>query len=925
MSSFNSLSNEVRKILEEKGFDSATPAQNKAIPKVKNNRNLLLISPTGSGKTEAASLPVFESINTEKEGIKALYVTPLRALNRDIVSRLQWWGNKLGIDVQVRHGDTTSYQRRQQAKKPPDFLVLTPETLQAILPGSKMKKHLSSVNHVIVDEVHDLADSKRGIQLSLALERLRKLSNGFQRIGLSATVGNQKEVSKLLVGDRGCEIIRTKSGKETTYNIESPQNNKNIEEIKKKTMLNQKRASEISRMMHLIKKHDSTLIFVNTREVAETLSSRFNLLNFEIGVHHGSLSKQSRIKAENNFKKGKIPALICTSSMELGIDIGEVDLVIQYNSPRQVFRLVQRVGRSGHTLKESSKGILVCSHPDDITESSIIVKKAYKNELENIKIRKKPFDVLSNQIAGLALDEKSISEEKIFEIIKRSYSFSKISKKELKEVIQQMSDNKLIYYEEDAEEIGRTNRTWQYYYNNLSMIPDEKNYEVTDITTGSSLASLDESFVASFAEPGTVFIAQGKMWKILSIEDEEIRVEKVKDPQGTVPSWVGEEIPVSYEVAQKVGKKRKKIAQKIKNQKKRTKNQKESEPNNQNLSKNSLKKLKKYIKSQKKSNNIIPDNENILIEITENEVIINACFGHRVNKTIGQAVTSLLSSKIGSSVGLDVGPYRIKLKLPKSMRKKEIVDKIKINPKHLKSILELSLKNTSLFKWELMKVAKKFGAVEKGAEYDTFKIEKLLEIFEDTPIYKEAMKEIINNKLDLKKTRKVFEKIQKGEFEIKIIQEKTHIGKSGFSSYEELISPQKAGRPIIKALEKRIKNEKVLLLCLNCKDWNITKKVKRVSEQPKCPKCDSKLITALKPWKKKKIKNYKDKKVPKKVQKNANLVLSHGKDAIIALVGRGIGPETASRVLRNFPKKEELYKRILKEERKYARTHMFWE
>ncbi|PTD93777.1 helicase [archaeon SCG-AAA382B04] len=919
MSSFDLLSERVKKALNNKGFKSPTPVQSTAIPNIKEGNNVLLISPTGSGKTEAAALPVFDTIKKDKRGIKALYITPLKALNRDIVERLQWWGDRLDLDVEVRHGDTSSYQRRQQAKEPPDFLVLTPETLQAILPGSKMKKHLSHVNHVIIDEVHDLADSKRGIQLSLALERLEELNNNFQRIGLSATVGNPKEVSKLLLGDKKPKILQEKGSKSSIYRIKTPKEDSDIEEIKKRTMLNEKRASELAMIMKLIKNHESSLIFVNTREIAETLSSRFNLLEIDVGIHHGSLSKPSRLEAEKNFKEGNTNALICTSSMELGIDIGEVDLVVQYNSPRQVFRLVQRVGRSGHTLEESSKGVLVCSNPDDITESSVIVNKANNNELENIYIRTNCFDVLSNQIAGLTLDKGTIKIQKIHKIIKNSYPFSNTTKNEVKEVIKQMRQNRIIYYDKENKEIDRTNRTWQYYYNNLSMIPDEKNYEVTDITSGSSLASLDESFVASFAKPGTVFIAQGKMWKILSIEDQEIRVEEVKDPQGTIPNWVGEEIPVSYEVAQKVGKTRKEIAQKIE------RNQKINS-NEYFLNKNALKKLKDYLKTQISSNYIVPDDKNILVEITQNEIIINACYGHRVNKTLGQAITSLLTSKIGSSVGLDVGPYRIKLKLPKSIKEEVIKEIIQIEPNHLKSILELSLKNTSLFKWELIKVAKKFGAIEKGAEYDSFRIEKLLEIFEGTPIYKEAINEIMNNKLELEKTKKVLEKIKNNRHQISVNQEKTPIGQSGFSSYEELVSPDKAGRPIIKALKERISDEKTLLFCLNCKDWNITKKVERINDEPTCPKCNSKLISALKPWEKEEIKEIKKTgKKPDRIENNANLVLSHGKEAIKALVGRGIGPKTASRVLKNFPEEEELYKRILEEERKYARTHMFWD
>ncbi|OKY78987.1 MAG: Lhr-like helicase with C-terminal Zn finger domain [Candidatus Methanohalarchaeum thermophilum] len=923
MSAFDHLNNQIQKTLRKKGFSSTTSPQEKAIPEVIDGKNLLLVSPTGTGKTEAVVLPIFNLIKEKEEkAISSLYITPLRALNRDIVDRLKWWGKRLDIDVQVRHGDTGSTKRRKQAKNPPDLLVTTPETLQAILPGSRMIKHLSNVKHVVIDEIHDLAESKRGIQLSLGLERLTEAAGDFQRIGLSATVGNPNEISDFLTGERKCNVINSGASGSYDFSINMPDKDKTaVEEIQKKTMLDKKISSHIFEINELVKQNKSVLIFVNTREAAETLSSRFNLIDSNIGVHHGSLSKQKRIEIEKEFKEGKIDGLICTSSMELGIDIGDVDLVIQYNSPRQVFRLVQRVGRSGHENTETSRGQIITSTFDDILESITITSKAQNNSLEDIKVRENCFDVLSNQICGLNLNKDNLSFNGLYNIVTRAYPFLKLTEEKLRTVLSNMDEYNLIHYDEEEDIIHKIGRTWKYYYSNLSMIPDEKNYSVKDLTSGQTLASLDESFVASFAEEGAVFIAQGKMWKIITIQDDEIEVEEIKDPQGTIPNWVGEEIPVPYDVAIKVGKIRKNLTNKI------------DDIDYDNLleeidiNKKALEKVFRLIKKQKDSEYPVPTNDRILIEKGNDEVIINSCFGLKVNKTIGQAITSLLTSKLGSTVGLEVDPYRIKLDLPKEITIRSLREVFPIKPNQLRSILELSLKNTSLFKWELVKVGKKFGSIDKDIDHSTFSIERLMEAYKDTPIYEEAMKEILNHKLDIERARQVLERIENKDIELVYLNEKTPIGKAGRKSSPDLISPDRADKSILDTLRNRLLNEKTLLFCLHCKDWNIKKRVKRVKDKPKCPKCNSKLIASLNPWEEDKITNINNlsKEELKRLHKNANMVLSHGKKSVIALSGNGIGPRAASRIFKNLPEDQEFYKKILEEERKYARTKMFWD
>ena len=380
---FELLSKPVRKALATIGFSEPTLPQTLVFPAILEGKNVLLIAPTGAGKTEAVLLPIFSKLvekqkSHEQKGIQVIYITPLRALNRDMLKRLMFWGEQLDITVEVRHGDTEIKTRRMQAKKPPMVLVTTPETLQAILPGSQMRKHLKNVEYVIVDEVHDLASSKRGAQLSIALERLLLVTGReFQRIGLSATIGNSKEIGHYIAGSRRkITVIHATMQKSYRYKVEYPSPVEKDYELAGKLETSPEAASRIRRILELIDSHKSTLVFVNSRTVAEVLGHKLAQLNRDdIAVHHGSISKEERVAIEDQFKGGQLKAIICTSTLELGIDIGNVDLVIQYMSPRQVSSLIQRVGRSGHRLDKSSEGIIITVYPDDALEALACNKK----------------------------------------------------------------------------------------------------------------------------------------------------------------------------------------------------------------------------------------------------------------------------------------------------------------------------------------------------------------------------------------------------------------------------------------------------------------------------------------------------------------------------------------------------------------------
>jgi len=390
---FSLLARPVLEAVRERGFTEPTEPQAQAIPKIIDGMNVLLISPTASGKTEAAVLPVlsrFITSKTDEPGIAILYISPLRALNRDMLQRLEWWCHRIDVKVAVRHGDTDTKERGMQSRNPPDMLILTPETLQAIMPGRIMRTNLRKVSYVIVDEVHELAEDKRGSQLSLALERLRWITGrDFQIIGLSATIGTPERVAEFLAGtNRPVSIVRVPVGRKMNVRVQLPQFDAESSKLAARLFTHPDVAARLKLMRGLIEQHRSVILFTNTRAVAEVLASRFKVwdMDFPISIHHGSLAKPSRVSAEQGLKSGELRGLVATSSLELGIDVGRIDFVIQYMSPRQVTRLIQRVGRSGHSIGRVAEGVIIAMDSDDALEALVIARRAMQEELEPVEV-----------------------------------------------------------------------------------------------------------------------------------------------------------------------------------------------------------------------------------------------------------------------------------------------------------------------------------------------------------------------------------------------------------------------------------------------------------------------------------------------------------------------------------------------------------
>ncbi|THE64337.1 DEAD/DEAH box helicase [Salinadaptatus halalkaliphilus] len=938
LAAFTHLGGTVRGALSERGFSTPTAPQRLAIPPLAAGENTLVIAPTGSGKTETAMLPVFDHLlagDGPPEGFGALYVTPLRALNRDMRDRLEWWGEYLDLAVDVRHGDTTQYQRGKQAENPPDVLVTTPETLQAMLTGERLRDGLDDVSHVVIDEVHELAASKRGAQLAIGLERLRDLAGGFQRIGLSATVGDPEEVGQFLTGGRPCEIREIDVGSNVDVTVRQPEVRAEDKELAGRLMTDAETASHVRLIRDLVAAHESTLVFVNTRQTAEALGSRFTELELPIGVHHGSLSKEARIDVEDRFKTGELDGLLCTSSMELGIDVGRVDHVVQYKSPRQVTRLLQRIGRAGHRQDAVSSGTIVTTRPDDSFEALSIARRARAGEVEPAAIHEGSLDVVANQIPGIVQSRGTTPVREVLETIGRAYPFRDIPEETVREIVAELDRNRIVWFDEGDDRLETSGGTWQYVYANLSMIPDEETYEVHDIASSSQIGTLDERFVVNFAQPGEVFVQRGEMWRISEIDDDEatVTVSPIEDPAGEVPSWTGQEIPVPAAVAQEVGEIRD-VAQP------QLEAGADASAIGRELSARypadeyTLTEACGQLERQAESETPMPTADRLVLERQGRSIVLNACYGHAVNETLGRLLSALLGQRAGSSVGMEIDPYRIELEVPTSIATSDVLEVLEeTDPDHVETIVELGLKNADALAFRLAQVSASFGALKRWQGSGRLSNERLLAALEGTPMYDEAIREIFHEDLAVEEASAVLEGLQSGDLEIVTHRGLTPIGQDGNSAGKELLAPENADASVIETVKERLQNDRIILLCTHCGEWKAKTKVKRVPDQPECPECGSTRIASLNPWADEVVqairaeeKDDEQEQMTERAYRGASLVQSHGKQAVIAMAARGVGPHNAARIINNLREDEaEFYRDILTREREYARTKSFWE
>ncbi len=945
---FDLLQKPLREQVAKLEIAEASDIQRLAIPPILDGKNALLIAPTGTGKTLAAVLPVFDLFvaarsRNEARGISILYVTPLRALNRDILRRLSDVGAELEIKVQVRHGDTAAATRALQARSPPDMLITTPETLQAILPGKRMRQHLKNVRWAIVDEIHELATDKRGVQLALGLERLRNLTGrDFQRIGLSATVGDEDRIAKFLAGsERAAVVVKSKEGRGFEAQVDYVSPTSADREQSEKFSVPPSSIGRARRIAQLIDEKNSVLVFTNTREHAEAVGSQLKALDSHapVRVHHGSLSKEIREEVEQDFHSGSVKAVVCTSSLELGIDVGSVDFIIQYMSPRQAARLIQRIGRSEHRLRGVAKGVIVAASVDDILESAVIAQNAKNEKLEPTFIHENALDVLAHQIAGLILDAGRLTVEEAFETVKRAYPYRDLTPEAFISVVKQLVAVRVIRVQDEVLR-PRSPNTFRYYFQNLSMIPDMKRYLVFDFFRKRKIGTLDQEFVARKCKSGTELIMHGQTWKVIAVNEDQlsVEVEPTAPTLNAIPSWEGEIIPVSCEVASEVGRLRGVISSELDDPAELS-----QLTSTLHMTDETARRAVESIRSQMESYPV-PTDAVAVVEKFENCVILHACLGTLTNETMSLALSSLLSARLGVYVAAQSDSYRVAFICPFKIEPRLVEKELRqLTPEQLEDVVARALEGSDTFAWRHWHVAKRFGAVERTAEYKASRARLLVKAFKGTPLEEETRREVFLEKLDLEHAREFIKRVTDGVVSLEIVEEREATCSPLALPIVDKIIPHGLLRPAVPSksltqiIKERLLASRVRLVCMYKGDWDGIRVVGELPETIRCPNCKSTLIAAtymgddtLAKLVKRRTRGRKlseeEEQAYKRAWLSASLMQTNGKKAAIVMSGRGVGPTTAVRVLRKLHRTEDdFYVDILKAEREYARTRLFWD
>jgi len=644
-------------------FAEPTEPQRGAWPVIQRGGDALIAAPTGSGKTFAAFLSaidglVRQGLNGElRDEIQVVYVSPLKALSNDVqknlaepLAEIRRMLEALCLpDVEirtlVRTGDTPGAQRQEMVRRPPHILVTTPESLYLILTSERAREMLRGVRTVIVDEIHAVARDKRGSHLALSLERLEHLTGRrLQRIGLSATQKPIEEIAQFLVGaNRAPTIIDSGHARTLDLALEIPS-----------SPLEAVMAAEVweeiyERLVQLILEHRTTLVFVNTRRLAERLTLHLSerLGADQVTSHHGSLSREKRLDAETRLKEGKLKALVATASLELGIDIGAVDLVCQIGSTRSIATLLQRVGRSGHHLAAVPKGRLFPLSRDELIECAALVRAARERTLDRLIIPDHPLDILAQQIvAAVACEEWH--EDALFDLVRGAYPYRDVSRKDFDAVVQMLAEGfttrrgrrgAYVHYDGVNRRLRARRGARLAALTSGGAIPDVGDYRVILEPTETFVGTLNEDFAIESA-PGDVFQLGNRSYRIQKVESGQVRVVDAQGQPPSIPFWLGEAPGRTPELSQEVSRLRRDVGGRLRDTGAAIAWLAGEIPG---VSEPAARQMVEYLDASKKMLGVIPTQETLVLERFFDEaggmqLVLHAPFGSRVNRAWGLAL-----------------------------------------------------------------------------------------------------------------------------------------------------------------------------------------------------------------------------------------------------------------------------------------------
>lgn len=658
-------------------FAAPSPAQALAWPVTRRGENTLLLAPTGSGKTLAAFLCAIDDLcrraqaGALPEGVQVLYITPLKALGNDIrhnlLEPLAGIRARAGsgfpdIRVAVRTGDTPQAERQRMVRHPPHILITTPESLFLALGSRRLAPALATVHTVIVDEVHALCDSKRGVHLAVSLERLEALvAQPLQRVGCSATIHPLEDVAHYLTGytdagrPRPCTLVDAGMRKDLDVRVIAPL--PDFLAAGHDALW----ASAYELLVREIAAHRTTLVFCNSRYKAERTALRLAELAGErlhIGVHHGSMSRETRLAAEDQLKAGLLNALVCTSSLELGIDIGTVDLVVHLESATSVASGLQRIGRAGHLLAATSKGRFLILERDELFEAAAICRAMLAGRIDPIRIPRGCLDVLAQQAAGIVATG-AIAEEALFALVRRSYPYAALRHDEFDAVLQMLAGERSF----DLARPPRALLLWDRASGRLSpargadmvaamcvgTIPDTAEYDVLIEGTGKRVGRVHAEFVDDALRTGDVFVLGSTAWRVAGKRRNRLLVTPAPGTTPTVPWWQGPVVPRTAEVGREVGTLRRAVAARLDDAGLAPWLQREY-----CLDADAASALIDYVREQRAAVGLVPDDANLLVESWTDELgqanlILHSPFGQRLNLTWGLALTAAAKSEHGQT------------------------------------------------------------------------------------------------------------------------------------------------------------------------------------------------------------------------------------------------------------------------------------
>jgi ATP-dependent helicase Lhr and Lhr-like helicase len=662
-----------------RAFAEPTPAQRLGWPAIASGEHTLIQAPTGSGKTLAAFLYGIDRLNDEAgSGLRLIYVSPLKALNYDIERNLR--GPLAGLEstlrVGVRTGDTPQKERAAMLKDPPDILITTPESLYLML-TSRARETMTGVRTLILDEVHAVAGTKRGAHLALTVERLERLvDEPFQRIGLSATQRPLEEIGRFVSGARPIRLVDAGVAKQLDLQVVVPL--EDMRELPSTGELSHPAPADGQEMdigterntqsiwpsiypavLDLVRQHRSTIVFVNNRRLAERLALRLNeLAGEEIArAHHGSIAREQRLEIEELLKRGDIPCLIATSSLELGIDMGAVDLVVQVESPKSVARGLQRVGRAGHELGAVSKGRIFPKFRADLLESAVVVERMKAGAIEETVIPRNPLDVLAQQIVAICAEEE-VEVDELHELVRGAYPFADLSRTQLENVLDMLAGRypsdefaelrPRIVWDRTAGVIRGRQGARRLAVTNAGTIPDRGLFGVHLVDGGGRVGELDEEMVYE-ARAGQTFLLGASTWRIEEITRDRVLVSPAPGVPGAVPFWKGEGVGRPYELGEAIGRaSRELVALTPKSAVQRL-------IERHSLDERAARNLLTFLNEQATATGTVPSDRSVVVERFRDEigdwrVCILSPFGARVHAPWALA----LAARLRDSLGLEV-------------------------------------------------------------------------------------------------------------------------------------------------------------------------------------------------------------------------------------------------------------------------------